>query len=243
MQSLPTQRPFPFSVVDLTHPVREKGPVWPDDPPTRRELVARREKQGWSLASWTLGEHTGTHIGTPSHFLGAGATAESYEGESLVLPLVVVEAPDMTRRDTKALQVQDLNLLEQREAARIPDGALVVLRTGWFMRWPERDRIFERDREGRFVYPGFSEEAAEWLLRERGARALGTDAPGIDPGPDEGFAAGRAVARAGRLHVENLARLDRVPAFEAWAVLGGLPLAGGNGSPARVLALLPRDVA
>ena len=38
---------------------------------------------------------------------------------------------------------------------------------------------------------------------------------------------------------ECLARLDELPATGALLFLGVLPIAGGSGSPARVLALMP----
>jgi kynurenine formamidase len=40
-------------------------------------------------------------------------------------------------------------------------------------------------------------------------------------------------------HLENLQNLKSLPPLGAWIVVGVLPLIGGSGSPARVIALLP----
>ncbi|MFQ6026778.1 MAG: cyclase family protein, partial [Dehalococcoidia bacterium] len=48
-------------VVDLSHPIYEEMPQWPGDPPAQFETVARREREGYFLRRFSLGEHSGTH--------------------------------------------------------------------------------------------------------------------------------------------------------------------------------------
>ncbi len=238
---MPGEQRFPFRVVDLTHPLEAAGTRWPGDPETARRTTAIRRYDGYALNEWTVGEHTGTHVGAPRHLSPEGADAAGVTARRLVVPLALVH---LTRAAKKKhgyeVTVNDL-LAEERAHGPITPGSLVTLVTGWSRRWPEPSKVFAKDRQGRLTHPGFGEEAARWLIDERRVSGLGSDAPGVDPGPDEHFAAGRAVAQAGGVHVENLARLEHVPARGAWVVLGLLPLVGGTGSPARVIALVPRE--
>jgi kynurenine formamidase len=44
---------------------------------------------------------------------------------------------------------------------------------------------------------------------------------------------------AGLWHLEGLVNLDQLPPRGATIVIGAVPLQGGSGAPARVLALVP----
>jgi len=54
------------------------------------------------------------------------------------------------------------------------------------------------------------------------------------------LSANRALLKGRRFHLENLTGLERLPATGAWLFIGALPLVGGGGAPARVLAWRPR---
>jgi kynurenine formamidase len=77
-------------------------------------------------------------------------------------------------------------------------------------------------------------------VEERGVLGLGIDTAGIDGGASQTLEANRILLDNGRFHLENLTNLERLPARGAWLFIGALPLVGGSGSPARVLAWLPK---
>jgi len=229
---------FPFRIIDLTHTIHPGMPLWPGDPETRRDPVASPEREGWLLHSWTLSEHLGTHFGAPSHFHAEGEAVDSFSADRLVSPAVVVEVPKLAN-DSNRVGVADLLTLEEECGCTIPTGAMVLLRTGWSRFWQDADKVFARDRQGAFLWPGFGVEAVEWLVRERKVCGLGSDAPGIDPGDDEQFHAGKLCAGYGLPHLENLANLEAMPHFGGWLIISPLLLKGGSGSPARVMGLIP----
>ena len=232
---------FPFRVVDLTHPIHPIGPLWPGDPATTRSQNLSVESEHYSLFAWSFGEHTGTHIGAPSHYIEKATTIDQLSVRRLQLPLAIVPLPKRQRKTHNyAITVKDM-LRDERRSGRIVPGALVALETGWSARWPEGEKIFARDRKGRFIFPGFSAGAAHWLFEERKVAGLGSDAPGVDPGSDAANSVGVFIARSGGIHLENLAGLERIPVRGAWVIVGALPLVGGTGSPARVLALIPKS--
>jgi kynurenine formamidase len=76
-------------------------------------------------------------------------------------------------------------------------------------------------------------------LAQRGASGLGIDTHGIDAGTDGDLSVSHMALRQGALVLECLNNLHQVPPTGATVVVGRLPLVGGSGSPASVLALVP----
>jgi kynurenine formamidase len=116
------------------------------------------------------------------------------------------------------------------------------MRSGWGRFWPDKARYLGTATPGdtaHLHFPGFSKEAAEWLLRERRPAAIGVDTPSIDHGPSADFPVHRAVGAANVPGFENVAHLDRLP--EAGAAVVALPMkiGGGTGAPLRIVAFLP----
>ncbi len=64
------------------------------------------------------------------------------------------------------------------------------------------------------------------------------DACARDPDHATSYPVHRSTLPADVWHLEGLVNLDRLPPRGATVVIGVLPLAGGSGAPARVLALL-----
>ncbi len=58
--------PFPFTIIDLTHPLAPNMPLWPGDPRTLLDKVADRAAVGYTLHCLSVGEHSG-------HACGCGA--------------------------------------------------------------------------------------------------------------------------------------------------------------------------
>lgn len=213
-------------------------PVWPGDPPVQRTSVARRDRDGYNLHELRLGEHAGTHLGAPAHFVAQGRMVHEIPPDDLVRPAVVLDLRREAAEDAD-LEVRPGHVEAwEAEHGRVPAGAVVLLMTGWSRRWPNQAAFLGTDETGAMHFPGFGSAAARLLIQDRGAVGLGTDTPGIDPGHDRTFAANRVVLGAGRYHLECLHNLDQLPPTGALLVVGALKIAGGSGSPARVLALL-----
>ena len=64
------------------------------------------------------------------------------------------------------------------------------------------------------------------------------DTVSVDAGVATSYPVHRTTLPADVWHLEGLVNLDRLPPRGATVVIGVLPLAGGSGAPARVLALL-----
>jgi kynurenine formamidase len=225
-------------VVSLSHSLTPNAPRWPGDPALEAEWVADIETHGYALRRVSLGEHTGTHLTTARCFDPTGTTTDDLDPEQLVGPAVVVPAPAAMAGLPAGIGRGVFEAWEQSHG-RIEPGTWVLVRTGWDARWVDPAAYMATDATGALAHPGVSEAAARWLARERGIAGLGIDSPGAEPGSDSGFRTSRTVLAAGGLILENLTRLHQVPERGATLVIGALPLAGGAGSPAQVLALCP----
>jgi kynurenine formamidase len=225
---------LPFTVVDLTHPLHEGMPVWPGDPPVQIVTAAERERDGFLLQRISCGEHSGTHAGAPRHFLAEGPAMAEMPAERLVARAVRISR--CLGRDE--LFAPEAVIAWEAEHGAIPLGSAVVIETGWSRFWPDAGAYFALDAAGTMHFPGISVAAMRLLVEERGVTTVGIDSAGLDGGMSTDYQANILLARHGGLHLENLAGLDRIPPTGAWLVIGALPIAGGSGSPARVLALV-----
>ncbi|MEP7219229.1 MAG: cyclase family protein [Bacteroidota bacterium] len=79
------------AIVDLSHAIHPGMPVWPGDPEVRVRRVASVEPDGYALHELTIGEHSGTHFGAPSHFHAEGMPADAFDGESLLRASAVID--------------------------------------------------------------------------------------------------------------------------------------------------------
>jgi kynurenine formamidase len=224
-------------VVSLSHVVHSGIPNWPGDPEVEYETVARINDQGYYLRRFCLGEHSATHMNAPVSFHQHGLGIDGYRADSLVVPAVVVDVRDRAAGSPDyCLTGEDLQIWESKFGP-VPTRSVVLLYTGWQARWERPEEFFNRDDAGRCHFPGFGLEAARFLLDQRQIAGLGIDTHGIDGGRDQTFAVNRLVLEQPRIVLENLANLDQLPPVGITLVIGVLPLKGGSGSPASVLAL------
>ena len=229
-------------VVDLSHPIHPGIPRWPGDPPVRFTTVATLASEGFRLGSFSMGEHSGTHMNAPISFHAQGLAIDAYSPESLVAPAVVLDVRDRAANQTAGadycLEVTDLAEWEEKWGP-VPAGCVVLLATGWDNRWEDPRAYLGYDSQGKTHFPAFGLVAGRVLLEERGVAGLGIDTHGLDPSREGAFAINKLVLEQPRIALENLANLGQLPAVGCTLVIGILRLKGGAGSPVSVLAFVP----
>jgi kynurenine formamidase len=241
-------------IVDLTQPLSEATPVIKLPPPfvntpgLTREEISRYDDRGpaWAWYTLTIGEHVGTHVDAPIHWVTGrdGLDIGSVEPTTLVAPACVIDKTAETEAGggDYLLTVEDLEQWEQANGP-IPDGAWVLLRTGWGARAQDEAQFLNVGENGPRT-PGPDVEAARWLAQERAIAGFGTETVGIDAGSaggmDPPFPLHNFLLGAGRLGLTQLANLERLPSTGALLVVSPLRLVGGTGSPSRVYAFVAR---
>jgi kynurenine formamidase len=232
------------NVVDLTHTFDEKTIHWPTAKPFEWHKDAWGKAPGgywYASGSFAASEHLGTHIDSPVHFAEGQTTTEAIALRQLIGPAVVIDVVKQCTANRDYLLTRDDIAAWEKAHGRIPAGAIVVVRTGWSARWPDRARYMGTAVEGdvkNLHFPGISPEAAK-LLVERRVDGVGIDTASLDHGPSTDFLAHRALNGAGIYGLENLAGLDRLPAAGATIVALPMKIRNGTGGPVRVIAILP----
>ena len=226
-------------VVDLSHPIAPEIPIWPGDPAVAFHDVAQPNSHGYFLREFSMGEHSGTHLVSPSTYHADGAGPDALQPESLVVGAVVIDISNRASENSNyTLSASDVAEWE-RTNGQVPSSAVVVMNTGWSRLWRQPDRFINADAGGAMHTPGFTIEAARLLLEWRHISGLGIDTHGIDPGMDAELSVSRLALAQSALVLECLNNLDHLPPIGVTLIVGRLPLVGGSGSPASVLALVP----
>lgn len=235
----------PAKVVDLSYGFGAETVYWPTAKRFALEVVHKGDTPGhyWYEANnFCAAEHGGTHMDSPAHFAEGRAPTDQVPVSAGIGPLARVDVSAAAATDPDyRLSVDDLRRWETANG-RIPRGAIVVMYSGWGARWPDAKRYLGTDVPGDVAnlhFPGFSAEAAEFLVRERDINAIGVDTPSIDYGPSQDFIVHRVINGANKPAFENLANLERMPARGATLIALPMKIEGGSGAPVRAIAVLP----
>src|ERR1700751_3137471 len=137
-------------VLDLSYAINDKLVPWPGD--TRvfeAQVNATVEKNGYFTRSFWMLEHYGTHLDAPIHFPPGKVTVDKIPTKQLFGPAVVLDVRAEAVKDADYLlspgRIEDW----EKRHGRVPDGAIVLLRTGWAARWPDALRYRNQDGQGR----------------------------------------------------------------------------------------------
>lgn len=233
--------------VDLSHDFSTETIYWPTAKPFTLEVVSAQKTSGgyyYAANNFSTSEHGGTHLDAPIHFAEGRHTADQVPLDRLVGPAVVIDAA--ARSDADADYRLDAAALKEweRSHGRIPGGTIVLVRTGWSSRWPDKSRYLGTSKNGsagvaELHFPGIDSSAARWLSAERRVKAVGIDTPSIDYGQSKTFDTHRILLAQNIPAFENVANLDRLPASGAFVVALPMKIKGGSGGPLRIVAVVP----
>lgn len=245
------ERPFALptgTYIDLSHPYDAQTVYWPTSEPFMIEKVAEgMTPQGYYYAAnrFSTSEHGGTHIDAPRHFALGKHTVDAIPLEQLMGPAIVI---DVTAQATPQpdYRVTGIDLEGwERVHGRIPDGSIVLLRTGFSRHWPDAAKYLgtaERgpDAVAKLHFPGLHPDAAKWLVDHRRINAIGLDTASIDFGQSTLYESHRILMERDIPAFENLTNLDRLPATGSLVIALPMKIGGGSGGPLRAMAIIPR---
>lgn len=230
------------SVIDLTYPLNEKNAHWPigNYAPFKYEAIATIKKDKVFSGKYSTPEHLGTHIDAPNHFELHQPSVDQIPFEQLVGHAVVINITDKGEKNADyVLSASDILSWEKANGV-IPNGSIVLLNTGWNKRWSNFEHYKNADECGRMHFPGYSREAASFLVEKREIKGIGIDTLSGDCGNCSDFAVHHMINGAGKFILENVANLDKLPPKGATLIIAPIKIEGGSGGQCRIWAVLPR---
>jgi kynurenine formamidase len=163
-----------------------------------------------------------SHVDSCAHFVSDGRTISDLTGSELFAPAVIIDISSRVPANCETnrasnidmfnvtVTVQDLEKWEVENGREIPRGAIVAMRSGWSELFNCGREYNNFDRDGVCHFPGFSIEAANWLLEKRFISGLAVDTLSVDVGSSSTFPVHKAVLGKSLFNVENL-DLSSVP--------------------------------
>jgi kynurenine formamidase len=235
-------------LLDMTYMFDENTIYWPTAEPFKLEKLDWRTLEGgWWYASSNYGasEHGGTHADAPIHFSENGKTIDQIPLHDWIGSAVKIDVVSKCLRNRDyLLTIEDITQWESRYG-RIPDNAWVLMYTGVDTKYyPDKKKVLGTVKTGKdaipeLSFPGYSAEAAEFLINKRNIKGIGLDTPSIDHGKSKDFKVHRICFAANKLAIENIANLDKLPTIGAILYVLPMLIKDGTGAPARVFAVLP----
>jgi kynurenine formamidase len=235
------------TVVDLSHAYDAQTIVWPTSEKFRLDKVSDGVTDAgyyYAANNFFSAEHGGTHLDAPVHFAQGKQSVDQIPVDRLVGPTVVVDVSAASERNADyQVTVEDLQAAEKADG-QIPDGSIVLLRTGFSQRWPDAARYLGTAQRGapavaQLHFPGLHPDAAKWLLANRSVKAVGIDTASIDFGQSTLYETHRALFERDVPAFENLTELDKLPARGATVIALPMKIGGGSGAPLRAIAIVP----
>ena len=164
-----------YEWVELSHSLNNDSPFWSGIPEGSVELSKVVFDWGNPMLECLI--HTfkfpgqfGTHVDFPGHFVKDAPLSEQYGVKDFVFPLAVIDISEKVKGNVDyAVTVEDIKAYEEKYGP-IPEGAFVALRTDWYKRWPDMDKLSNVGADGNEHCPGWSIDALKYIFEVRKAR-------------------------------------------------------------------------
>ena len=241
-------------VVDLSQPLSETTPVihlpepFANTPGLKVHEISRYDDRGpaWAWRWLEIGEHVGTHFDAPVHWITGRDKDDlaTLPAANLIGPAIVFDRVAETEADPDyVLTVADLEAW-QADHGPFPERSWLFLRTGWDTRAHDQEAFLNAS-SGQPRTPGFDAACSRMIAEDTPITGVGVETVGIDAGGaggfDPPFPLHHFLLGANKYGLTQLANLAKLPPTGAVVIVAPMKLVGGTGSPARVLALVPRS--
>ena len=199
--------------IDISQPLHNGIAEWPGDTPFSYEVKFLKADTGSAnIGMMSTSTHTGTHIDAPFHYDDDGLKVDE-----LPIDIYIGKARVIDVTSLKSVGRSDLEPYDFGGAERI------LLKTG---SRPNPD-VFPA------TYTVLRTDIGP-LLKERGVRLIGVDAPSVDPEPSKTLDAHHSLHKNGVFILENIV-LDSIEPGDYELIALPLPIKGGDGSPVRAV--------
>ncbi len=233
--------------IDLTYAYDEHTIYWPTAEMFKLDTAFEgMTDKGYYYSAYQFcsAEHGGTHMDAPIHFAEGKLPVDEVPVDQLIGAAIVIDVSEraLANRDY-LISVADFEAWEKTNG-QLPEGAIVLLRTGYGQFWPDREKYMGTAERGdsavaKLHFPGLDPAAAQWLVDNRKIKAIGLDTPSIDYGQSTHFESHQILFKANIPAFENVANLDQLPVTGSQVIALPMKIKGGSGGPVRIVAMLP----
>ncbi|KAI1292346.1 Kynurenine formamidase [Halotydeus destructor] len=245
--TLITALPVDKNLIDLSYGYNNNTLSWITHPPFELKIIqGDRVTDGHTTRYQTdevkMSTHSGTHLDAPCHFFRGTWCVSDIPVEHLYRrPAVVVDvsAQCLVDRDYE-VTVQDLVDAEKLHG-RIPEGAVVLIRTGHGRYWPIKEQYMGTDTAdaSKAHFPGLHVDTARWLVAERHIVGVAIEGPSIDRGQSPINWSHEVLSEANIYIIENMSNMVRmVPSSGSLVTLLPMKLDSASGAPVRIIVQL-----
>jgi kynurenine formamidase len=249
-QQGPASLSFPEgSLVDMSYAYNENTIYWPTAPGFVKSTDFEGVTEGgfyYTAYSFSSAEHGGTHLDAPVHFAEGKHSNDQIPLESLMGNAIVIDVQVQAAENRDYLiSTADIATWEAENGA-IPDGSIVLFRTGFGKFWPDRESymgtaVLGPEGVALLHFPGIDPSVATLLATERTIKAVGIDTPSIDFGQSTLFETHQNLFSANIPAFENVANLDKLPVTGALVIALPMKIEGGSGGPLRMVGIIPNN--
>lgn len=208
-----------MKIHDISVPISATMPTYPGDPPVSIEPASQIAKGAVAnISRLSFGDHTGTHLDPPIHFVPGGKTVDQLDLNTLYGAARVVDLTDVE----KAISARDF------ERVKLPSGTVRILcKTRNSDLWDRPG--FQKD------FVAFGWDAAQWLV-DHGVKLIGIDYLSAEVFDTSEPNTHRILLGAGIIIVEGLYLKNVSPGNYTLACLP-LKIKDGDGGPARAVLI------
>lgn len=228
--------------IDLTHTITPTIPVWHGFGPATFGRTVNPEtgkpytyaKDGFEASTYKLTtDQYGTQLDPPAHWAPEYPGIDELPATFAARPLVMISIVDsLATHPGYHLQVADIESWEARNG-RIPEGAVVMVRSDWSKDWPDPALAT------RTPFAGVSLAALKFLHLERHILFHGHEP--LDTDTTAGLEGEHWLMHNGYAQAEGVANLDQVSETGCLVTIGYPKFGGGVGGYARFVAICPAD--
>ncbi|MCA1573733.1 MAG: cyclase family protein [Acidobacteria bacterium] len=234
------------TIVDLSYAFDSETVYWP----TAEAFHLEKDFEGvtetgfyYSAYKFSAAEHGGTHLDAPIHFAQGRLTVDEIPLGELIGPGIVVDVTRQCENNPDYRVTTDDFTRWEKKNGRLPNGAMVLLRTAFGKFYPHRKKYLGTEERGpeavaKLHFPGLHPEAARWLTANRLIKAIGLDTASIDYGQSTLFESHRILFDKNIPAFENVANLDKLPPKGFSVIALPMKIKGGSGGPLRIIAIL-----
>lgn len=223
---------FPYKLIDLTHMIDSEIPTWDGECGFNQHVYIDyetfKDDTKFRVMKMNMVAGIGTHMDAPSHCIPGGSCIHEFDLKDLCMACNVIDVSDRVH-EHYSVTIDDILTFENLYGP-IQKGSCIMIKTGWekFWRDPEKYR-------NKLVFPSVSLNAANMML-DRGVAALGIDTLSSDR-PEDGFKVHQAFLTNGKILIENVANLDKMPISGAFVMILPLNVKDATEAPVRLVGM------